>query len=1018
MNPSANEPAGAPEPRAWHKGLVALLAVAFFLTPYLFSSRPSKDDALGAELVGDGLALVTGHEALLAAQRDPSIATLTDTLGSTWWGSITGGQALYRPIPTFLLGVAGAAGGPYSPKAPGDKTFPYHVIVLALNVLCALLVFELAWLVFKSSKAALVAGALFATLPIHGEVIFDVAGVAELSATAFSLAAWVAWIRAGDRPFARPAQLAIALVTGFLATLCKESAFALPLVFFLFDLGRAKSGGIGEGFRHALSKLPALAALVVVLGVSLWLRYTVGGAILPTYVAQHALDNPLHGVEDIPTRVMNALRVLAGGTAAVFGVNPLSSNWNYSPDYSANQIAVLPAFSLWNLVGLAAVVGAIGLAIALFRKCRTRAALVFAFFGAALLTSNVLVRVGTIYADRLMFFPSVAAVLFLAAFLAKRGTVGVALGLALALGGGAWNWWNGKEHWRSQEDLWGYASKHAAPDSARARYNLAVDEANDQVYSMARTDLAEAVAIFPRYAQAHAMLGLIHTLPTDTYDLELAIDHFEEACEIQLEDFAYEYPPEPRVGRESFGPRQMLFWLTRFRLYEDGVRDPEGHLAWIDSLIAKGYDSAYAHHRRGETLLALDRVEEAEAEYVKSLAIEPTRDCMQAYGKLLLDLGRAKDALALFAEIPDFGAPGEKVPILLARAQAEFSEGPEKVLETSDLLWEMRDDLARSGEYVFTPQEEFQTLFLRAQAKYAIYGPNPTRAQTEELTKILKNALGAWNVLTDETFPACALLTQLLATLGEYEEAQPILVKLLSQREAPSLRFQLGMVYAHMGRLEDALDQLTRVDGNLATAAEMWPDDPSFLGTLLETRAMVLDIYGRLGRSSDAYKAIDEWHQLAGGYDPNVLIVQAQWELSRGDLDAAFEAASTLRLEFPEEARGPKLEDTLRALRAIEEKAAASNDPQAFEELAVARRSCRNHSGAVEMAERAVSLSKDGGARDLARRLSLLAACHESAGNFDAALGAIHRALGLALEENDRAALEMQVKRLEELVRG
>lgn len=1018
MNPSAKEPAGAPEPQAWQRIAVVLLAVVFFLTPYLFDSRTGEKDSLGADLVGDGLVLVTSHEALQEAQTERSLGALAGTLTTGWWGSITGGQALWRPIPSLLLGVAGAAGdAPYSEAAPGDNTFPYHVIALALNVLCALLVMELAWLVFKSARAAFVSGALFATLPIHGEVIYDVAGIAELSATAFSLMAWTAWIRAGDRPFARPGQLALSLLCLFLATLSKESAFALPLVFFLFDLRGGKEGGLGAGVSHALSKLPALVACGVVLGVSLFLRYQVLGTVLPTYVAQHTLDNPLL-FQGFLTRFMNALRVLAGGTAAVFGVNALSSNWNYSPDYSLNQIPVLGAFSLWNLVGAAAVAGALVLAVTFYRKCRTRAALVFAFFGATLLTSNLLTPVGTIYADRLMFFPSVAAVMLLAGFLAKRGTVGVALGLLLALGGGYWNWWNGKDHWTSQTDLWGYATAKAAPNSARAQYNNAVDAFTDQVYGLAVRDLEKAIAIHPGYAQALALLGDLHTLPQE-YDLHVAVDNYERACEVQLEDFDYDYPPEPLIGVDSFGPRAMLYKLTRLRLYQEEVYDPEGHLAWLESLIESGYESAYVHHRRGETLLALGDVEGAEAAFRESLELESTPECVQALATLLLDLGRGQEALTLLNGVREFRSPAERVAVLLARAEAEFADSPEKVLATADELWDLRNTLPQTGEYVFTPEQEFETLYLRARAKYAMWGPNPTPEQNEELTRIMRNAVGAYQVVTDDTFEASWFLAQLLTAQGLEDEARPILEALIVRRELPSLRLQLGNVYARLGRAVDALDQFTKIDANLVQAAEMFQDDPSFLQTLVTTRAMVLELNTQLGREADALAAIDAWHEAAPGeYDPVALLVQAYWELSRGGLDSALELADTLRQAFPEDPRGAQLEKDLLAVRELERKVEGSTDPSAFEELAALRRRMRYYEGALEMAERAVDLTDAAKPMDLARRLALLAACHESLGDLQAAIDTVRRAQELEVTEEDQAAMKREIRRLEKRLAG
>lgn len=1017
-----NPPIEAPAAPAWHKAVVAVLALAFFVTPYLVSGRPQDSAALGHELVHDGLALVTQHGALRDAQRDPGVGNILATATAPWWGGIADEQALYRPVPMLLLGIAGAASGTYDEAAPADKPFLYHAFALALLVLCSLLVYELGMALFKNAKGALVAAALFATLPIHGEVIYDVAGIAELCAAAFGMAAWLAWLRAGDRPFSNPAQLGLCALLVLLAGLSKESAFALPLVFFLFDLGRApqsdggESGGLGRGFSHALSKLPALGLPIAALAIALVARVSVTGQLLPTYLPVNSLDNPLL-FEGFLTRAMNALRVMASGVAAIFGVNTLSANWNYSPDYSATQIPIFGAFSLWNLVGLVAVVGTLGLAVMLFQRCRTRAALVFALFGSLLLTSNLLTPIGTIYADRLMFFPSVFAVLFLAAFLARAGNVGVAIGLALALGGGFWTWSNGK-HWRDQTQLWTYASEQSAPESARAHFNNGVDAWNDQVATIAVRSFEKAIELYPDYAQAHSYLGDLFTQPQQL-DLARAIEHFEEATEIQLANFDYDYPPEPIVDAGSFGPRALLYKVTRLRLFEEDVKDPEAHLAWLDGLIADGYDSAYVHHRRGTTLRVLGAPdEEIVAAFERSLAIDPTVDCVEAYGRYLLDTGRRQEALTHYTSIEDFPLGAQQVRVLLARAEAEFVEGPDAVLDTVNELLALRDDLSLAGEYVFSPEDDFRTLFLRAQARYAMLGDPPTREQLEDVATPLRNAIGAWRVLSDETYEAHALLAQIDQQLGEYEEAMTIIESLRTYRDAPSLRLMLGNLYARVGRAEDALDQFASIDADLRASVEDFPEDEAFRSTLVQTRTTVLAIYRALDRRDDALATIQSWHEKApSDYDPLALFVHAYWLLGDGDLDGAFELANLLQQSFPEDPSGAQLYQDLRSIRELEARAETEGTPEVYEQLADLRRRVKYTYGAIDMATRAVETTPEDDPA-LSRRLALLAACHELAGDLQSALGALERALQLDLPDETRAVLDSEVARVRAALEG
>ena len=62
----------------------------------------------------------------------------------------------------------------------------------------------------------------------------------------------------------KPRELGLCLVFTLLASLSKESAFALPLVFFFTDVGRtgrAGAGGFADGLKRALGRLPALGAV-------------------------------------------------------------------------------------------------------------------------------------------------------------------------------------------------------------------------------------------------------------------------------------------------------------------------------------------------------------------------------------------------------------------------------------------------------------------------------------------------------------------------------------------------------------------------------------------------------------------------------------------------------------------------------------------------------------------------------------------------------------------------------------
>ena len=814
--------------------MVALLAVVFVVTPYLIhvGGDRRQTTATGSELVGDGMYLVTRHATLLSVQRDAG--QILETLKTTWWGNIIPDQTLYRPVPTFLLGVAGALAGPYNPGDPADRAVPYHILALALHAICALLVLELAWLILRNRSLAFAAGALFAALPVHGEVLFDVAGIAELSCTALSLGAWCAWIRAGDRPFARPLQLGLALGLLFLATLSKESAYALPLVFFLMDLGLA------GGLRGALAKLPALLCCGAVLGLSLGLRIAVVGSLLPEWDAEHVLDNPMIAESvGVLEQTFNSIRLMGAGVLSMVGVNTLSSNWNYSSDYSFNQIEVLSAFHPLNLLALVLVGGSVVLALMALRRAPTRAGLWLAMLGSMLLTSNLFFDVGTIYADRLLFFPSVAFVLFLVAMIGKLGTPRVAAvaAVVLALGGGLWLHTNAK-HWSTRKKLVEYTADRTARDSARAHNNLGTDYLQGDIKTMALGSFDRALEIKPEFALAHAARALVLELLVRN---EEAIDAYRTTADLTLERQGFQYDPDQSLAEDSLP--LVVHKMTSLALESGDPAAVEAQLEWLDDAIAGGYESPLVHHKRAECLRVLDRFDEAENAFRRSLAIETTPEALLSFGSFLERRGRAEEALPLYRDAPEFENPSARSELLLKRADLEYHWDPDQCVSTVERLLgtqELRGAL--------TNEQFFRAHILLAVGKLAQLQRDPAagRDVLEEIEGHYSQALKRYQEPNQETFLAYHHLISVTYALGKYEEARRQIEELLRQTEAPTLRVRLGQIYDFQDRPEDARDQYAlALDVLHAGVGEdgSYPDE----GIVLEARRLLMDVTGRLG---------------------------------------------------------------------------------------------------------------------------------------------------------------------------
>jgi tetratricopeptide (TPR) repeat protein len=156
----------------------------------------------------------------------------------TWRAAFTG----------KTLSSAETAGGHYRPltylsywatwRAAGLRPWAFHAGNLALHLVAVWLVIALVTRLAGNARVGLIAGAVTALHPAHGEAVFYASARAGLLATVYSLAALWCWARARDRQTtgdsAVVAWLGCALFTTS-ALLAKETAVALPLMLLAAD---------------------------------------------------------------------------------------------------------------------------------------------------------------------------------------------------------------------------------------------------------------------------------------------------------------------------------------------------------------------------------------------------------------------------------------------------------------------------------------------------------------------------------------------------------------------------------------------------------------------------------------------------------------------------------------------------------------------------------------------------------------------------------------------------------------
>src|SRR5579863_518234 len=361
-------------------------------------------------------------------------------LNHTWlWPATEAG--LYRPVTTlswlFNYAILGNA----------DHPAGYHWINLLLHAGNVLLVFALARRLVRDFWPSFLIAALWAVHPVLTESVTNIVGRADLLAGMTTLGGLLMYLRStetsGGRQLAWLAALGVVTAVGVFS---KESAVAVVGIIALYESTWWDRRRLYNFFQACLAMSPALLAMW-------WARTRVLAASAPAEFP--FVDNPIVGA-DFWTGRLTALKVLA------LYLERLIWPVHLSADYSYSQIPLadgrLTDWIAWSVVAAAAIV-----VVLLFRRNKA------AFFGAGLAlvallpASNLVIPIGTIMAERLLYLPAVGFSICLTLALysfCRRIRAGaqapLALGLLMVVAFGVRTWVRNND-WRDDFTFWSAA---------------------------------------------------------------------------------------------------------------------------------------------------------------------------------------------------------------------------------------------------------------------------------------------------------------------------------------------------------------------------------------------------------------------------------------------------------------------------------------------------------------------------------------------------------------------------------
>jgi tetratricopeptide (TPR) repeat protein len=539
-------------------------------------------------------------------KRDPTIRSLANIpqlfQSDYWMPEMVSG--LYRPLVKTSFALNHAFGN-LDPRG-------FHLVNLLLHAL----VTGLSWSFFRRvSGSVWIAGAgaaLFAVHAVHTEVTSNVSfGRPELLSATFFLLATLFYIGpAGERVRSTRRSYAASLVCYALALLSKESAITLVGVLALFDLAFRSDASRSLGAR-LLGVLRAnglrYAGFVAVTAGYLLIRTAAleGGRALPP---EMAIDNPLFGLP-VGWRLLNALWVsLHYGRLLVA---PL----HLAYDYSYEQIPTFQIFTdprLW--VALAAwILLAVGWIAAL-----RRSPIVFFALGFLLATfsivSNLVLPIGTILGERLLYLPSIGFCLLVAAGVWQLATaiprrrvavftsviaVLVALHAARSI--------ERIPNWRTQWTLYMHDVARS-PNSTKAHSNAGAAFTHFRRYDEALEHLRRSIEIQPYgYPVPWSTAGMVLT----------TIGRDEEAREM--------YEGAVRNGTEE----PAVFNNLGFQLVDRGLDVPRG-LELLERAVEKWPDDPEVLDSLGWAYYKVGRHREAHEKLKRAVQMPGTPEELEA----------------------------------------------------------------------------------------------------------------------------------------------------------------------------------------------------------------------------------------------------------------------------------------------------------------------------------------------------------------------------------------------------
>ncbi|XP_060800684.1 protein O-mannosyl-transferase TMTC1 [Amyelois transitella] len=459
----------------------------------------SYANSLNGEFVHDDIPAIVSNRDVNGGN------SVVQVFKNDFWGtpmSDPGSHKSYRPLTTLSFRLNYVLCG-FSP-------WWWHACNVALHATCCALVARTGALVARLQRPfAALAALLFAVHPIHTEAVSGVVGRADVLACLFFLCSLLLYHGSSGRH-----RVWASVVLAALSMLAKETGLTVLLFNIAFDLYRCWSPisrlssvircrWRGDGVWGRVARV--LAALVVLVGVRLALLQ----GSLPAFSPQ---DNPPAFHSSFIVRLLTFCYLAAFNWWLLLCPCWLSHDW---------QMGSVPLVAAWdprNLMTCAAILALVALSyrclvdLELQRHTPVVVGLLLLVIP-YLPASNLLVTVGFVVAERVLYIPSIGSVILTAygmELLWRRANSRWLLFLvaATSVASGVARTHLRNRDWRTRETLL-RADLAVLPHNAKLHYNFANFLKDIEQQENAIKHYKEALKLWPSYASAHNNLGTL-----------------------------------------------------------------------------------------------------------------------------------------------------------------------------------------------------------------------------------------------------------------------------------------------------------------------------------------------------------------------------------------------------------------------------------------------------------------------------------------------------------------------------